>query len=60
MLTWTYIIVLGILGKHNFKLFTIYTCIRTIEIPTKKGTKVWKQGIVWWKFHALWHWCSFT
>jgi len=40
MLTWTNIIVLGILGKHNFKLFTIYTCIRTIEIPTKKGTKV--------------------
>jgi len=25
MLTWTYIIAIGIDGKHNFKRFTIYT-----------------------------------
>ena len=34
MLTWTYILVLDIKGKHNFKLFYY---IHIIEIPTNKG-----------------------
>jgi len=32
MLTWTYIIVLDILEKHNFKYLTFYI----IEVPTNK------------------------
>ena len=41
MLTWTYIIVLYILGKHNFKPF-YYMYIHIIEIPTNKGANSYK------------------
>jgi len=34
MLTWKYIIVLNIKGKHNFKQFYY---IHIVEIPTQKG-----------------------
>ena len=34
MLTWKYIIVLNIIGKHNFKHFYY---ILNVEIPTQKG-----------------------
>ena len=36
-IAWTWIIVLEIYGKHNFKLFTTLY-IHIIEIPTNKGT----------------------
>jgi len=36
VLTWTYIIVLDIKGKHNFKCFTINTLMK--YLPTKELT----------------------
>ena len=42
MLKWTYIIVLDISGKHNFKLFY---CILIIEIPANKGANSYKLKI---------------
>ena len=39
MLTWKYIIVLNIKGKHNFKQFYY---IHIVEIPTQKGEHSWK------------------
>ena len=39
ILTWKYIIVLNIKGKHNFKQFYY---IHIVEIPTQKGEHSWK------------------
>ena len=36
MLTWKYIIVLNIKGKHNFKHLN-YIHVHIVEIPTQKG-----------------------
>jgi len=40
MLTWKYIGVLNIKGKHNFKHFYY---IHIVEIPTQKGEHSWKR-----------------
>ena len=42
MLTWTYLLVIGIKGKHNFKLFW-YIPIK--EIPTNKGENSYNLNI---------------
>ena len=41
MLTWTYIIAIGIDGKHNFKRFTIYTLKISKFLQTYKNPEKW-------------------
>jgi len=43
MLTWKYIIVLDIKGKHNFQLFYYIYYNQIVEKPTNKGANSYKH-----------------